>query len=795
MGLSMDSQLSRRSLLKGAGALSLAAAIGAVFTPMADAAATASPADLEALRQRWVDQLTGRTEIVGGDADFTRAIAGLDTAVQASVSLLVPDAGTRTQVFSDTSFTVDSQIVTVYKRLAQMATAWATPGSGFKDDAALLQSILAGLRDGHRLVYNAGQAEFGNWWSWEIGTPKSLTDAMSIVREHLTGAEIADYCAAIDHFIPDPTMQFPDSRGRILSEGANRVDICQGIIVRSIVGGDTSRLAAAIAALVPVWQFVTSGNGFFRDGSFIQHSTIAYTGTYGVVLLGGLAKLFSLLGGSSYAVTDPSRQILFDRVEASFAPLVYNGQMMDSVRGRAISRQTEGSHDDGTVTIEAILWLARAVDPATAARWQSIALGWIQRNTYSSPLASASIPRTALVKQLLGSKVTAAPEPVGHTFFPAMDRAVHRGNGWASSLGLSSRRMTWYECGNGENNTGYHTGDGMTYIYGPGGGEFDDAFWPTANLNRLPGITVDTTVLPPKVEGEWGAKAPQNEWTGGVTGAGYGAVGQHLIAPGSTGLSARKSWFFSHEFIVALGSDISTGSSATVESIVEHRNLGATGTNALLIDGKPAATVAGTAETHAGAKWAHLEGVGGYLFLDEAPVQALRESRSGSWKDINKNGTAQQLTRNYVTLYIDHGTNPRGAGYGYVLLPGATAVETAAAARQRVGSILRNDAAAQGIKYKKTTAANFWSAATVGNITAAGPASVLSWEAPGVLKMAVSDPTQTAEHITLTVSGTRFRQVKSAAEVTLTRNTEGSLTLVIPTAALAGQSVELQLNP
>ncbi|MDQ6740468.1 MAG: polysaccharide lyase beta-sandwich domain-containing protein, partial [Actinomycetota bacterium] len=151
--------------------------------------------------------------------------------------------------------------------------------------------------------------------------------------------------------------------------------------------------------------------------------------------------------------------------------------------------------------------------------------------------------------------------------------------------------------------------------------------------------------------------------------------------------------------------------------------------------------------------------------------------------------------RNYVSLYKDHGTSPRGASYAYVLLPGATAVETAAASRQSVGSILRNDAAAQGIKFRNTTAANFWSAATVGNITAAGPASVLAWETPGVLKMAVSDPTQTAENVTLTISGTRFRQVKSATEVTLTRNSNGTLTLVIPTAGLAGQSVELQLNP
>lgn len=790
----MTHEVSRRHILQGTAALTFAGLLTGGFAPMAQAAEAATPADLQALRERWVDQITGRLLIDPADPDFKAAIASQDRAVAKSVSLLAPRPG-KMGVFTDAPFSSEAQMVTSYKRLAQMATAWATPGSQYEGSAALLAQILGALEDGNTYIYNDGQAEHGNWWSWEIGTPKALADTLAVLGGNVSPDLIARYCAAIDHFIPDPTKQFPDSRGKILSEGANRVDICQAIIMRSIVGGDTARLAAAISALSPVWQYVTSGNGFYADGSFVQHTTIPYTGTYGVVLLGGLAKLFSLLGGSDHAVSDPSRTILFNTVEDSFAPFMHDGLMMDSVRGRAISRTQERGFDDGAITIEAVLWLARGVDAATCDRWRSLCKGWVARNKYSNPLVGASIPRTALLKELATSAPRAAAETPGHKFFPGMDRSVFRGKGWAAALGLSSRRTTWYECGNGENNRGAQTGSGMTYLYAGDQGHFDDDFWPTANLSRLPGITVDTTPLPPKVEGEWGAATPHNEWTGGVTLDGIGAVGMHLIGPGGTGLQARKAWFHTADMVVALGADITTASGAAVESIVEHRNLGAAGGQAITVDGRPHTAAAGTQVRYSRPRWAHLEGTGGYLLLGEGDLTVLREQRTGAWRDINTGGTPDIVSRQYATLLFEHGAAPSGAAYAYALLPGASAGDTAKAAGKSAPKVLRNDKAGQGLELdKKTTAALFWAPGTVGNLTADGPACVLFHGSPGQGVLAVSDPTQTAASVTVTIRDVRYRRINSTVGATLSVDRQGGVIVTIPTAGLLGRTVEVTLH-
>ncbi|MEO6529803.1 MAG: polysaccharide lyase 8 family protein [Specibacter sp.] len=789
----MTHGLTRRHILQGAGALTFAGLLSAGFAPLAQAAETATAGQLRALQERWVDQLTGRRLITAGDPDFTAAVARLDADVSKSVGLLLPD-GARTQVFSDAPFTADAQVVTTYKRFAQMATAWATPGSVHENSASLLGKILAGLADGNRLIYNAEQKEFGNWWSWEIGTPKALTDALAILGENVSAQLQGKYAAAIDHFIPDPTLQYPDERGKILSEGANRVDICQAIIMRSIIGNDTARLAAAITALSPVWQYVTGGNGFFADGSFVQHSTIPYTGTYGLVLLGGLAKLFSLLGESDQGITDPSRSILFKTVEDSFAPFLHNGQMLDPVRGRAISRTQERSYDNGDGAIEAILWLARAVDPATANRWRGLCRGWIARNTFENPITGASIPRTALLKDLAASGVRPLAETPGHSYFAGMDRSVFRGDGWAAALALCSNRIAWYECGNGENNLGGQTGSGMTYVYTGKADHFDDDFWPTANLNRLPGITVDTTPLPPMVEGQWGATTPKNEWTGGVSLGRTGAVGMHLIAPGGTGMAARKTWFYGQDMVVALGADIKTASGSRVESIVEHRNLGAAGGQAITVDGRTHTAPAGTPVVHAQATWAHVEGTGGYLLLGGEPLTVLREQREGSWKKVNTGGTAATTSRQYATLLIDHGAAPRGAGYAYAILPGASARETAKASR-KAPRILRNDAVAQGLEFSnKETAAIFWQAGTVGAISSDRAACVQFNGNPGQGTLAISEPTQTAASLTVTLQGFKYRRITAGTGATVGADADGNTVVTVSTAGLMGRTVEIGLH-
>ncbi len=668
--------VSRRTLLATTAATAVVGALGTAYTERA-VAATPTDAEFETLRERWVDLATGRNLVVPSDPDFQRATATADRAVTTALGLVQPGAD---RYFSDQKFTDDVQLRASYVRFQQMATAYVTPGSRYQGSSALLDATLAGVRHAGAIAYHPGRTEYGNWWNWEIGITRSLATVMAILAPQMTEADIAAGCAAIDYYVPDPWQQYPVERpgGRIASDGANRVDLCQAVIVRSIVGHDGPRLQHAIAGLSDTWQIVSSGNGFYADGSFLQHSTIGYSGTYGLVLLNGLSLLFALVAGSPADITDPTRVTITRSVEDSFAPFMYDGQMIDAVRGRAVSRETERSIDDGNIFIEATLRLAQAVDATTAARWRGLCLGWIQRNSAATILTTTSIPRLALVKDLLASDTVAIPEGTGARLFPAMDRLVYRGADWASCVAMCSNRIAWYECGNGENNLGYQTSQGMTYLYLPtDDGHFDDNFWATSDLWAPVGTTVDTTPLPPKVEGEWGAVTPKNEWTGGTVFEDVALVGQHLIGPGGTGLTARKTWFFTPEMYVALGSDLRTGSAGSVVTTVEHRNLG-TVPRQLLVDGSATTSRTGV------ARWAHLEGVGGYVLLDAPSVTADVAPRTGSWRRNRTASPDTTITCQYATLRITG-----GATYAYAVIPNAGPDRTAALARTRCSSTPR----------------------------------------------------------------------------------------------------------
>ncbi|MEU1607725.1 hypothetical protein, partial [Micromonospora matsumotoense] len=57
-------------------------------------------------------------------------------------------------------------------------------------------------------------------------------------------------------------------RGRVATVGRRRSDV-----------RDSGRNS--------LFRYTSLGDGFYQDGSFVQHDVVAYTGTYGAVLLGG----------------------------------------------------------------------------------------------------------------------------------------------------------------------------------------------------------------------------------------------------------------------------------------------------------------------------------------------------------------------------------------------------------------------------------------------------------------------------------------------------------------------------
>lgn len=732
---------SRRAFLATTGASAVTATLTGTPALAAPHAASrrpgaAAPDDFAALRQRWLDLHLG-TGYDPTAEPYAARLKQLGTDAAALRDAMKPADNS---LFPDIPFDPSTGVTQSYDRLSTMAMAHAQPGTGLTGDQALLAVITTGLKHVHDRVYNPSTTRYGNWWDWQIGAPRLLTDTLAMLYDHLPAADRDAYLAAVDHFLPESV--FDENTGT--ATGANRVDFCRVYAVRGIVGEAPGKIKLASEALSPVFPYVTKGDGLYTDGSFVQHLWVAYSGTYGNVLLDGLGRLFSLLDGTSWEVTDPNRKIILDSVENAYAPLLYNGLMMDSVSGRAISRGIltedtgrilQSDHTRGHQLAAAIAVLAATASPAQRTRWEARVRGWIERDTALPMLTDRQfgVADLARLHRLADAEGESTPEPVSHKLFPAMARSVHRRPGWCANLSLSSDRIAYYESGNGENPRGWHTGDGMLYWWGPEEtlDQYGDNYWPTVDWQRLPGTTVSTKKLADNVGGGWGEARPDTTWVGGATDGEFAAVGQHLKGLDST-LTARQSWFCLADTVVCLGAGITSTDGVPAETVFDNRNLGERGTQTLTVDGRRQSGALGAERTFRRAHWAHLEGHGGWIWPRGTRLSTLREEREGAWSDINTRSVSDRFTRRYVTLWTDHGRDPSGADYVYLLMPGAGRRQLAArAADPRWLSVDANSAEQQAVTVRSlgVSAVNFWQPGTVrsavGALTSTAPASVL----------------------------------------------------------------------
>ncbi|MFF5933356.1 polysaccharide lyase 8 family protein [Streptomyces sp. NPDC012508] len=790
------SSWSRRGFLSTA----VGAAVAGAVAPAGPAFAVAD--EYDSLRLRWRGLLLG-TGIDPSDPLYTSRLTEL--GVQAA-GWRASTAPSPASLWPDLLYTSAESLSGTYNRLRTMALAWAQPGTGLTGDSALADDIVAGLEHVHDHVYNASFTLPSSswWWHAEIGAPQSMLDTCVLMYDRLSASQTSDYCAAVDHFIPD--SEFANYSGH--STGANRVDFCRNVALRGVLGKNAGRIVKARDGLFPVFPYVTSGDGFYADGSFIQHTRIPYTGSYGAVLISGLAWIFALLKDSAWDVTVPDKQLMLDAVEDSFAPFIYNGVFMDNVMGRAISRGLPAAgttgfpssdHSRGHGIMAAILMLGAGASAAEQARWKGLVKGWLQRDYFltleSNPsLDAASLSRLKAVRE--DTSVTAVPEPTGHRVFASMDRATHRRATWAATLSLCSARTAFYEFGNQENKRGWHTNSGLLHWWKSTTlGQFSDAFWPTVDPYRLPGTTVSRKALADGAGGDFGGPRPTSSWAGGTSDGTFAVAGMDVRGLQST-LSGRKSWFFLDDAIVCLGAGIACTDGTSVESIVENRNLGATGTHALTVDGTAQPATTGWSATLNGARWATLGGMGGYVFSGGAAVKALRQERIGRWSDINGGGSTTAITRRYLTLWFDHGTDPSGAHYSYILMPGADTAATAArAADSGWLTILANSGNHQAVKVPSLgyAAVNFYGTGTVDKLTADGPASVLTRETGTTGTLCVANPTQGSTSLDITWNRPVSTVLSKDATVTVLA-TGSTLRLRIDTSARNGATHKITVT-
>ena len=657
-----------------------------------------------------------------------------------------------------------------YVWLNTLLRAYHTYGSKYENDAQLYQTIKDGLELLYRVRYNPFTRENGNWWQWEIGVPKALGEMIATMYSDLAPEVRMNYLNAIFRFQPNPEKSYYNRNSENpkealpmqISVGANRVDTCIGDLLLGISAKNPDLIRHSVEALHDVYQYVDHGDGFYRDGSFVQHNNIAYTTAYGMVLISGLTDLNQKLKASRWQITDPDYQNVYAWLENSFIPMVYDGQAFPVTAGRSLSRQqgkTEkgSNYSDGYKIARMLYAAAQDAPEGKAEQWRSLARRYMEKNSFYDVRANATNPTMLKEYEDLQQNTAIAQPYIGSHVFANMDRVIHHRNSYAAALAMYSSRIQNFEMMNNENLKGWNQGNGVLYLLNADSGQYDDGYWPTVNPLRPAGATIDVvTRLSVDHKEEFTMKS---DFVGGVSLDGlYSAAAMDLAEPVrrnvtayKTDLKAKKSWFFFDDEIIALGSGITSGDDRQIETIVENRMIRKDGSNQVLINGQPVLdTYPAAQEEFNDVAWAYLEGNTtpeasiGYYFPQPAKLSAMKQNRTGKWRDINVNGSDDVIERGYFTMWQEHGKKPVNEGYSYALLPGKTAEEVKAYAAAPQYEVLANTGEVQAV-YEKSLgilAANVFAAgADLQKVSVDQPCSLMIGQKDGQLSVAVSDPT------------------------------------------------------
>ncbi|MBU5444743.1 polysaccharide lyase family 8 super-sandwich domain-containing protein [Paenibacillus sp. MSJ-34] len=762
------------------------------------------------LRLRWYDKLIGGSSMDASDPDVAAYIQSLSEKVSNAEGTGIwdrmnktPDANALWDDVIDKTNADSARITKAYGMIKDMALAYSTEGTAVYQKGELRNDILVALEWMHTYQYNLNKNSVPNWWDWEIGTPQAFMDILVLMYEEMPAEQVDQYLNVIDRFVPDPTKRVQNAG--VTETGANLLDKALVVVLRGVVGKHGAKIEQGRNAMSGEFQYAKSGDGIYEDGSLIQHTNIAYTGAYGGVLIGRMADLMYLFNASPWELDDPNANNVYRWVDDSFEALIYKGAMMDMVKGRSISRQTDSDHLTGRAIIRTLARLAEGAPAEEAVKIKSMIKEWVLSDTtFPNYYDNMPIYEMNLIKAIMRD---AANQPRGelvkHQNFAAMDRVVHLRPGFGFGLSMFSDRISAFEFGNNENRKGWYTGIGMTALYNNDLSQYSNQYWPTVDMYRLPGTTTDGYAPAPK---DWASYYNAKTWVGGSSIDGqYGAAGMNFALDKSIGskLHGKKSWFMFDDEIVALGSDIASTDNRKVETIVENRQLTDSGTNKLTLDGQVKSDALGWEEPMKGIGWAHLEGnvAGsdiGYYFPDKADITGKREARTGAWSEINNGGSSDPITRNYLSLAFDHGMAPQNGGYAYVLLPNKDTAATEQYSEHPDIEIVSRTSKVHAVHEKKLgmTAFNFWEADRTAFVRAYQPASIMVKEQGDQLTVAVSDPTQKQEKVTLDLGKAVLKEIAKDPSVTVIQ-TSPYLKLEIDTKGAIGKThtIQFQYDP
>ncbi|HBI0817555.1 TPA: polysaccharide lyase 8 family protein [Staphylococcus aureus] len=512
-----------------------------------------------------------------------------------------------------------------------------------------------------------------NWWDYEIGTPRALTNTLILLQEDFTDEEKKKYTAPIKTFAPDSDKILSSVGKSEPAKGGNLVDISKVKLLESIIEEDKDMMKKSIDSFNTVFTYAQNSatgkerNGFYKDGSYIDHQDVPYTGAYGVVLLEGISQMMPMIKETPFNDSNQNDTTLKSWIDDGFMPLIYKGEMMDLSRGRAISRENETSHSASATVMKSLLRLSDTMDKSTKAKYKKIVKTSVESDSsYKQTDYLSSYSDISKMKSLMeDSTISTNGLTQQLKIYNDMDRVTYHNKGldFAFGLSMTSKNVARYESINGENLKGWHTGAGMSYLYNSDVKHYRDNFWATADMKRLAGTTTLDNEEPKSTD----VKKSSKTFVGGTKfDDQHASIGMDFENQDKT-LTAKKSYFILNDKIVFLGTGIkSTDSSKNPVTTIENRKAN----DYKLYKDDTQTTNSDNQETNS----LFLESTNstqnniGYHFLNESKITVKKESHTGKWSDINKSQKNIQKTDEYYEVTQKHSNTD--SKYAYVLYPG-----------------------------------------------------------------------------------------------------------------------------
>ncbi len=719
--------------------------------------------DYASAKAEWRLRLFGSEKINDlDDPTIAEKIAKMDATCKELLSELNEDEQ-RVAVFGNVPAKESEDMTAQYSRLWQLGRVYGIYGSEFYRSERILSVVRTSLDWLRDHLYGKVEAEGRgwrdvkafNWWDWYVGSALPMMQLLLMIEEYLTREELESYLECFRY--ATTVHRLGDSREFCSS----RIQVCT---LCALLLEDAEWLQRSHEDCDTLMSLVKEGEGI-HEGDYINWTHgMPHNISYGALNLSRTLFVSSVLSNTPLNLAGPKSYNLFMLAKYCFAPALYHGQGFMMFAGRS-TFSSELSMGCGIVA--ALLPMIGVYGEDEDYQIKCIIKRQLTtEDSINRTKAACSLYECAKLNAILADDSI----PFGNDYEYAHawytgDRAAQHRSDYAFAIALSSERAPSYESINGKNQTGWYTGDGATYLYtGYDLYPFDGQNFINKNVNvayRYPGTTADSRErVARSIRNHLAWRSPRN-FVGSMQiedkylVAAMDFEAQHFEGPDSipddcgyggsqpihhNDLVAKKAWFCFDDEIVCLGAGIRSTMSSPVHTTLEHRRIvDKTGTE-ITVSAGGAVEKLPTDEyekSYTGADFVNIKGHAGFVFP------------SGGEAYVHRYNHAEAGSQDFIEIRLEHGENPDGASYAYVVMPYATDERLAEYKASPDIEIIENSERLQAVREKNLgiTSFVFHEPADRGGLCAQTPCLAVL----GGNSLLVSDPTQKLDEIRLIV--------------------------------------------